>query len=189
MKSFALILGSTLALAGCAQLGLPGGSTLSTPIAPSEVEWARKAGANTVSGNAALKAPGPAGGTSHTCAGQSANLIPDTAYARARMTAIFGNDSRGTRTASLGPVKFERDDPLYVSTLRTTRCDASGSFAFARVPDGVWYVTTSVKWQAPVRVAGAQVAGGQAGGGQIEGGSMMRRVEVRGGRLMKVTLP
>jgi hypothetical protein len=179
----ALILGGALVLplvvAGCAQLGLPG-SALSTPIAPSEVEWARKSGANTVSGNAAQRV----GATTHTCAGQSANLIPDTAYARARMTAIFGNDSRGTRAASLGPVKFERDDPLYVSSLRTTRCDASGSFAFARVPDGVWYVTTSVKWQAPVRVAGTQAAGGQ-----IEGGSMMRRVEVRGGRLVKVTLP
>ena len=190
MKPALLAVAVVLTAAGCSQLGLPGFGPLSTPIAPSEVEWARKSGANTVSGNAVMTA----GGTAHTCAGQSANLIPDTAYARARMTAIFGNDSRGTRAASLGPVKFERDDPLYVSTLRTTRCDASGSFAFARVPDGTWYVTTSVKWQAPVRVAGAQVGGAQvggglAGGGQIEGGSMMRRVTVRGGRLTKVTLP
>jgi hypothetical protein len=162
----AMVLGGPLALAGCAQLGLPG-SALSTPITPSEVEWSRKTGNNTVIGNASIKA----GATTHTCAGQAANLIPDTAYARARMTAIFGNDSRGMRAASLGPVKFERDDPLYVSSLRTTRCDASGSFAFPRVPDGVWYATTSVKW------------------GQAEGGSMMQRLEVRGGRMVKVTLP
>jgi hypothetical protein len=162
----AMILGGPLALAGCAQLGLPG-SALSTPITPSEVEWSRKTGNNTVIGNASIKA----GATTHTCAGQSANLIPDTAYARARMTAIFGNDSRGMRSTSRGPVKFERDDPLYVSSLRTTRCDASGSFAFPRVPDGVWYATTSVKW------------------GQAEGGSMMQRLEVRGGRMVKVTLP
>jgi len=165
------ILGLTLVLAGCAQLGLPG-SALSTPIAPSEVEWARKSGANTVAGTATMKA----GATTHTCAGQSANLIPDTAYARARMTAIFGNDSRGTRAASLGPVKFERDDPLYVSSLRTTRCDTSGSFAFPRVPDGIWYVTSSVKW-------------GDSQGRGAEGGSMMQRLDVRGGRLVKVTLP
>ena len=134
-----------LALAGCAQFDKQFGqqAALSTGIAPGEVEWARKTGRNTVSGNATLKS----GGTTHTCAGQSANLIPDTAYARARMTAIFGNSSRGTRAASLGPVKFERDDPLYVSTLRTARCDASGSFSFPGVPDGVWYATTSVKWQ------------------------------------------
>jgi len=167
MKPAALLLG--LILAGCAQFG-PQDTALSTPIAPSEVDWARKSGPNSVSGIALLKA----GGTSHTCAGQSANLIPDSAYARARMAAIFGSEAKGMRTASLGPAKFERDDPLYVSTLRTTRCDGSGTFSFARVPDGVWYVTSSVKWQ---------------GASQVEGGSMMQRVEVRGGRQVKVSLP
>lgn len=167
MKPAALLLALALALAGCAQQGMQEASPLATPIAPAEVDWSRKSGANTVSGNATINA----GGTSHTCSGQSANLIPDSAYARARMTAIFGNASKGMRAANLGAVKFERDDPLYVSSLRSTRCDASGSFSFARVPDGVWYVTTSVKW------------------GTAEGGSVMQRVDVRGGRLVKVTLP
>ena len=170
MKSIPLALALILALAGCAQFDKQFGqqAALSTGIASGEVEWARKTGRNTVSGNATLKS----GGTTHTCAGQSANLIPDTAYARARMTAIFGNSSRGTRAASLGPVKFERDDPLYVSTLRTARCDASGSFSFPGVPDGVWYVTTSVKWQ-----------------DGTQGSNMMQRVDVQGGRLVKVMLP
>jgi len=164
-----LFLGLILAVAGCAQFAPPE-SALSKPIAPAEVDWSRKSGANTVSGAATLKS----GSTTHTCTGQSANLIPDTAYARARMTEIFGNDTKGMRAASRGPVKFERDDPLYVSTLRNTRCDPSGSFSFPRVPDGVWYVTTSVKWDGP---------------SQVEGGSMMQRVDVRGGRLVKVVLP
>ena len=168
MKS-ALFLGLILAVAGCAQLGLQE-SALSRPVAPSEVEWARRTGANAVSVTALMKVAG----TTHTCAGQSANLIPDSAYARARMTAIFGNATKGMRAASLGAVKFERDDPLYVATLRTTRCNASGSFFFPNVPDGVWYVTSSVKWQ---------------GASQVEGSSMMRRVDVRGGRLVKVILP
>src|SRR3954463_14743571 len=168
MKLAALFIGLILAVAGCAQLGLQD-TALSTPIAPSEVDWARRSGANTVSGIALIKA----GGTNHTCAGQSAMLIPDSAYARARMTAIFGNATKGMRAASLGAQKFERDDPLYVSTLRTTRCDVAGSFSFPRVPDGVWYVTTSVKWQ---------------DASQVEGGSLMQRVDVRGGRLVKVVL-
>ena len=155
-----------LALAGCAQFQQQ--AALSSGIAPGEVEWARKSGRNTVSGVASLKE----GGTVRTCAGTSANLIPDTAYARARMTAIFGNATRGTRAASLGPVKFERDDPLYVSSLRSARCDASGSFSFPSVPDGIWYVTTSVKWQ-----------------DGTQGSSMMQRVDVQGGRLTKVILP
>ena len=177
MKPTALLFGlaATLAAAGCSQFDQafapPPPSALSQPIPASEVEWSRKSGANTVSGMATMKA----GDTTHTCAGQGANLVPDSAYARARMTAIFGNDTRGTRAASLGPVKFERDDPLYVSTLRRTTCDASGSFSFPRVPDGVWYVTTAVKWDGP--------------GDRAEGGSMMKRVDVRGGKLVKVTLP
>jgi len=168
MKSLAVAFALILALAGCAQFQQQ--SALSTGISPGEVEWARKSGRNTVSGNTSVKSAG----TTYTCAGQSANLIPDTAYARARMTAIFGNATRGQRAASLGPVKFERDDPLYVQTLRTTRCDNSGSFSFPGVPDGVWYVTTSVKWQ---------------GSSQVEGSSMMQRVDVQGARLVKVMLP
>jgi hypothetical protein len=166
MKPVALVFALILALAGCAQFQQQ--AALSSGIAPAEVEWARKTGRNTVSGNASLKS----GGTTYTCAGQSANLIPDTAYARARMTAIFGSATRGTRAASLGPVKFERDDPLYVSTLRTARCDASGSFSFPGVPDGVWYATSSVKWQ-----------------DGTQGSNMMQRVDVQGGRLVKVMLP
>ena len=169
MKPAALFLGLALAVAGCAQLATPE-TALSTPISPSEVDWARGSGANTVSGVALIDA----NGRRYTCTGQSANLIPDTAYARARMTAIFGNTNKGMRAASLGAVKFERDDALYVSSLRTTRCDASGSFDFQRVPDGIWYVTSSVKWE---------------GVSKVEGGSMMQRVNVRGGRQVMVSLP
>src|SRR5258708_5043211 len=151
MKLAAPFLGVILAVAGCDLIGQQ--IALSTSIAPSEVDWARKSGANTVSGSALMNA----GGTTHTCAGQSALLIPDSAYARARMTAIFGNTTKGMRAASLGAAKFDRDDPLYVATLRTTRCDASGSFTFPSVPDGAWYVTSSVKWQ---------------GVSQVDGGSM-----------------
>lgn len=177
MKPTALLVGlaAAFAAAGCSQFDQafapPPPSALSQPIPASEVEWSKRSGANTVSGMATMKA----GDTTHTCAGQAANLIPDSAYARARMSAIFGNDTRGTRAASLAPVKFDRDDPLYISTLRRTTCDASGSFSFPRVPDGVWYVTTSVKWDGP--------------GDRAQGGSMMKRVDVRGGKLVKVTLP
>jgi hypothetical protein len=168
----AQILAAILAIGGCAELGQQLGlqpAALSTPIAPSELDWARRSGANTVTGLALIEA----GGTTHTCAGQQAVLIPDSAYARARMTAIFGNASRGMRAASRGPAKFERDDPTYVATLRKTPCDAAGSFSFPRVPDGVWYVTSSVKWQDD---------------SQVEGGSLMQRVDVRGGRMVKVVL-
>ena len=89
MKPASLAAALVLVLGGCAELGLPGAnpfaaSALTTPIAPAEVEWARRSGTNTVSGLAVQKV----GAATHTCAGQSANLVPDSAYARARMTAM-----------------------------------------------------------------------------------------------------
>ncbi|MBV8408147.1 MAG: hypothetical protein JOY64_10990, partial [Alphaproteobacteria bacterium] len=54
----------------------------------------------------------------------------------------------------------------------------AGSFSFPHVPDGVWYVTSSVKW-------GSEKSEGTS---QVEGGSLMQRVDVRGGKLVKVVL-
>lgn len=174
MKPVGPLLGLVLALAGCTafepQSSQPDPSALSRPMAASDIDWARQNGTNTVNAVAATETAG----TRHTCNGQSANLIPDSPYARARMTAIFGSAAGGMRAASAGPVKFEHDDPLYVSSLRTTRCTPAGTFSFQRVPDGTWYVTTSVKWNGP---------------SGVEGGSMMRRVELTGGKTVKVTLP
>ena len=95
MKHAVVIAGIVLAVAGCAQFGQQE-AALSKPIASSEVDWSRKSGRNTVSGLATMKA----GGEQHTCAGQSANLIPDSAYARARMTAIFGNEACARQAAA-----------------------------------------------------------------------------------------
>lgn len=66
MKIVALVLASTVAVAGRARLALPNWG-LSTQLAPSEVEWERKNGPNTVSGLAVVTV----GGASHTCARQS----------------------------------------------------------------------------------------------------------------------
>ena len=67
------------------------------------------------------------------------------------------------------------DEIIAAYAATAARCDTAGSFSFPRVPDGIWYATTSVKWDGPAQ--------------QVEGGSMMQRGEVRGGRLVKLTLP
>jgi hypothetical protein len=149
-------------------------ATLSSSISPTEMAWAKGDGRNTVTGFAVLRT---VGGEARTCAGLQAILIPDSPYARERMTAIFGNNVKGSRESMRGPVKFGSDDPLYLSLLRTTRCDGQGAFTFERIPDGVWYATTSVEWKADPRSP------------FHEGGSMMQRVELRGGQTARVTLP
>ena len=172
MKSIALVLALILALAGCAQFDKQFGqqAALSTGIAPGEVEWARKTGRNTVSGNASLKS----GGTTHTCAGQSANLIPDTAYARARMTAIFGNAKprHARRQPGPGEVRARRSALRLDPAHGALRC--LGQLLLPR------------------RARRRLVRHDQremAGTSQVEGSSMMQRVDVQGGRLVKVMLP
>ena len=64
-------------------------------------------------------------------------------------------------------MKFERDDPTYVSTLRTSAATPAGSFSFPRMADGVWYVTEH-----------REVGGSHS---RVEGRSMTQRVDVRGG--------
>lgn len=173
MKPVCPLLGLVLARAGCAAFepqSPPDPSTLSRPMTMSNIAWVRQSGTSTVNAVTAIEAAG----TRHTCSGQSANLIPDSPSARARMTATFGGAAGDMRPTSAGPVKFERDDPLYVASLRTTRCTPAGTFSFQHVPDATWYVITSVKWN--------DLSG-------VEGGSMMRRVSLSGGRTATVTLP
>jgi hypothetical protein len=167
----ALLLAFVLVISGCVQQQQV---ALTTSVNPSETDWARKDGANTINGFGVLRT---VSGEARTCAGLAANVIPDSSHTRERMLAIFGSVVKGTRAANNGAVKFSNEDSQYTSLIRTTRCDGQGNFTFERVPDGTWYVTTSVVWKA------------NPSSPLFEGGSMMQRVEVRGGQTIKVSLP
>lgn len=165
------VVGIALVVAGCVQQQQQ--VALTTTLNHSELDWAKKDGKNTVTGFAVLRT---VGGEARTCAGLPVGLSPDSAYARERMMAIYGNTVKGTRPAN-NPVKFTNDDPSYRSVIRETRCDGQGGFSFEKVPDGTWYVATAVTWKA------------NPNSPLFEGGHMMQRVEVRGGQTVKVTLP
>lgn len=166
-----LILGIALAVSGCVQQHQQ--VALNTSLNHSELEWAKKDGNNTISGFAVLRT---VGGEARTCAGLPVGLTPDSAYARERLMAIYGSTVKGTRAAN-NPWKFTNDDPSYRSAMRETRCDGQGGFSFEKIPDGTWYIATSVVWKA------------NPSSPLFEGGFMMQRVEVRGGQTVKVTLP
>lgn len=139
---------------------------------PSEVEWSRKDGSNTLTGFAVLRT---VGGEARTCAGLEAGLAPDSAYTRERMFAIYGSAEKGSIRVEAMP-KFDSTAPGYNSAIRRTRCDGQGNFTFERVPDGNYFVSAPVVWQANPRSS------------LYEGGYMMKRVELRGGTT-KVSLP
>ena len=70
MKPAALFLGLILAITAFAQFGLQEAAL--SPIASSEIDWVRQSGINIATGLALINDDG----MTHTCAGQSANLIP-----------------------------------------------------------------------------------------------------------------
>lgn len=170
-RVFAALAAVLLAVAGCVEQGPPP-LTQTQSFNPADVAWASKPGKNAVTGHAVLRT---VGGEARTCAALPVQLIPDSSYARERMLALYGSIRKGTRQAA-GASRFERTDPEYISSSRQTRCDGQGYFSFDDVPDGVWYVTAVVVWQAP-------------GNPAPQGGAMMERIELAGGKTVKVALP
>ena len=165
-------LASVMALAGC----VPQRQVLTntTMFNPDEVSWSTKPGNNTVTGFAVLRT---ASGEARTCAALLVRLIPDSAYARERMSGIYGSLSQGTTRVGGPAYKEDATDKAYVASVRETRCDGQGNFTFESVPNGVWYVSASVVWSV------------NHSRGATEGGAMMKRIELTGGQTVKVSLP
>ena len=168
---------SALALAGLvsACASTPGISTPSAPppignarFSASEFAWSQRPGANTIAGRAAYRQ----GAMRYTCAGSTVVLTPETAWSRLRMQALYGSVDRAAlpaeevraRTPSAPP----GDAGPYV---RRTTCDDADQFAFGSLADGAWYAITIVR---------------PAGGGG--GVALMRRVVVRGGKVVPLAL-
>lgn len=165
MNFKAISVAVTLLVAACA-----------TPTINVSVEYDEKhasslmlPGANAVKGSGFIRQQG---GGVVTCAGQNVYLVPATNYAKARMRSLYGNDTKGFRSA-LFSLKIEGEPPNYTKLVHTTRCDAQGNFLFEGIADGEFYATTAVLWV----VGYAQ-----------QGGNVMQRVELSNGRGATVIL-
>ncbi len=166
-RTILLLLGITLS--ACVQEQ----PTLTTTAAfnPAEVAWATRPGTNTVQGFAVLRT---VGGEARTCAGLEMRLIPDSSYARERMMSLYGNLSVGSRP--IGGSRFGVTDSDYLATSKSARCDGQGNFTFEQIADGTWYVAGAISW----------MIGNDP---RPQGANMMKRIEVRGGQTVKVSLP
>jgi hypothetical protein len=111
------------------------------------------------------------GGGVVTCAGQPAWLIPATNYAIERLGYIYGGGESGANRFQ--GFLFSPDPSEYRSSMRSTKCDAQGNFAFEEVADGEYFVTTSVQWV----VNYAQ-----------QGGNLMQRLRVGNGKIANVVM-
>lgn len=125
-------------------------------------------GKNSIKGSSFMRQQG---GGVVTCAGQTVSLVPATAYATERIAALYGNTERGTNNGRR--YKFVPDPPEFLTSIKTTRCDAQGNFAFDRIADGTFYINTLVVWQI---------------GYSQQGGQLMQRVSVKEGQSLVVVV-
>jgi len=159
-------------LAGCVATSQPVVRQMTVPFDVEHARMLMRPGPGAIKGSAFLR---QRGGGVVTCAGAVVTLVPQTAHARERVTAIYGS----TLYTGIGYVSLaaRRDHvvpsaapPGYYEATRTTRCDAQGNFEFKSVADGDFYVQTVVQWAvgnleqgvlliAPVKAPGGQVDG------------------------------
>lgn len=153
-------------VAGCASP-----HPLKSRFDPHEVSFAAGSGTNTIAGDGFVRTRT---GEIRHCGGLEVSLVPDSTYARERLNTIYGNTIEGYRNVSDTGVRFSHNDPRYFASHRVSRCDAKGHFRFERVPDGTYYVITSVHFSDPYS--------------HRSGGTLMRRVIVAGGTTKTVLL-
>ena len=129
-------------IAACAQATPPLYNTTAT-FDPAEVAWAEGEGTSSISGSSVIRT---VGGEIRTCAGNKVLLIPSSSYAQERMNLIYGNLDKGYNQVG---AEFETDDPNASTGVRSQVCDSQGNFYFKNLPNGEFFVVSSIFWQIP----------------------------------------
>lgn len=158
-------------LVACAPAAQQEAPPLSASFTGEDVAWATGKGSNRIVGDAKIRE----GGELFSCGSYTVFAIPDSAYARERVKALFNTTGKGMRPANAPAQCLGPDYPAYRQTQRTASCDTQGNFAFDNLPDGTWYITTSVIWQEKL-------------GQPYKGGTFVDRVSVNGGATARVRL-
>lgn len=179
-----LATGALLLLAACETAPAPGPVAkapppmpgASAPAGPSmafstaEFAWSTKPGKGVIQGQVTSKIAGKAYG----CSEQGIVLSPDTAWVRRRMEILYQSSTTATLpTAEVRSRTPPERNPAYDQFVKRAQCDAAGHFIFSNLADGSWYVISVIR-TAPTVNAGEM--------------SVMRRVVIRGGATIKVTL-
>lgn len=134
-----------------------------------DFSWSAVPGPGRIEGRLVYKA----GQTRYSCSGAGVVLTPETPWTRRRMTILYTSPDR----AALPADEVRARTPSapsgdYSAFVKRTVCDANSRFSFAGLANGPWFVITVAK---PVNGSGPDIA-------------IMKRVEVRGGRLVAVDL-
>ena len=169
MKKLSLVF-ALLALSACAAKPVK----LTTAFDEVAAEKQMKDGKNTVVGSAVWQQKN---GTIMKCSGHYVYMYPATKYAEERVQHLFGGGSNGSRGATREKVVFAPDKEAFHRLSRKAPCDVDGKFKFKKVADGDYYLKTDIIWGDP-----------EYPDDQTEGGSLMKKINVDGGRKIKVVL-
>lgn len=134
-----------------------------------DFSWSAVPGPGRIEGRLAYRA----GQTRYSCAGAGVVLTPETPWTRRRMAILYKSPERSALPAEEVRARTpSAPSGDYSAFVKRTVCDANSAFSFSGLANGPWFVITVAR---PVSGSGPDIA-------------VMRRVEVRGGRAVKVEL-
>ncbi|HEX5378148.1 MAG TPA: hypothetical protein VFW47_06215 [Phenylobacterium sp.] len=137
---------------------------------PSDFAWSTVAGGGRIQGQLSYRP----GGKRYSCADSGVLLTPETPWTRRRMEILYTSAEHAALPA--GEVRGRTPPGRsgdYSAFVKRATCDSTGRFSFEGLADGAWFVITVAK--PATSGAGPDMA-------------IMRRVVVRGGRAVAVSL-
>lgn len=143
------------------------------PTPAEEFAWSTVRGGNSLTVAIAYQ---PAAGQQWSCTGLTEALMPETSYSRGRMVSLYGSAERALQTVAAVRARSAANPGAdYGQFVKTAPCDAQDNFTLAALPDGAYFVIARVKQTRPAGATGEMV--------------IMQRVELSGGRAVRMTLP
>jgi len=142
-----------------------------------EVSWFNEQGTNTIEGSAFVRQNN---GGVVTCAGGRVDIFPAGRYASDRIAHLYGPGATGFNVRRGG--NLPDADPEYLHTQKNVHCDVEGKFTVNDLPDGAYFLTTTVNWN-------TYTYGGIFGPiAHAQGGNLMARVVVQGGETKSIAM-
>ncbi|MBY8823338.1 hypothetical protein [Sphingomonas colocasiae] len=128
------------------------------PFKSADVSWATVKGRGVLTGSAIDRIDG----TETNCADMPVNLVPRSAYADARMKAIYGTIEAGSKPNAEIPTL--PSNPDYQASQLKVNCDRDGRFKFSGLAAGTYYLSTFILLNGPGICGPWQVSRGHAPG-------------------------
>ena len=184
---FCLGLAIGLCFAGCASA--PPRVPINVPFDRAQAERMLAPGDNQIAGAAVLWL---SSGGIVSCAGKTARLYPDTAYAREWARLTYANADTGKAAPQGFEYRQTREgpgvvavNPAFLDASRSTNCDADGMFLFEHVADGNYFLEADIAWQKQIWDQHHFYFGNDY---HKLDGSVLQRIHVVGGKRMTVDM-